>query len=330
MTRVTVLVAVYNTENYLRRCLDSLLSQTMAGWQAECVDDGSTDGSAAILDDYAVKDSRIRVTHLTQNSGQAHARNVGLKRAEGDVVAFLDSDDWLSDDALESVVDVFDAHPLTGCVLFHCVNHYPDHDEPYPMADFSVMSGKEAFRKSLTWSIHGVYAVRRSIHQRYPYDETLRAYGDDNVTRLHYLSSAEVRLATGVYFYRQHASSVTHRISVRRFDYLEANIIMKRELERIGADRDVIAVYENCRWRNVIGLCMFYYLHHRELSKDDARHGLLTIRRAWQSIDVAMLDGRSACHRFGFWPLRFSWPLFRLQERIYFFLRGLVGKNKES
>lgn len=329
MTRVTVLIAVYNTEKYLRQCLDSLLSQTMTEWQAECVDDCSTDGSLAILQEYAAKDSRFVVTHLSKNSGQAHARNVGLRNADGDIVAFLDSDDWLSANALQSVVETFDAHPQTGCVLFHCINHFSDHEEDYPMPSFDVMSGKEAFVKSLTWAIHGVYAVRRSIHLKFPYDETLRAYGDDNVTRLHYLSSCEVRLCAGIYFYRQHTASVTHKISAARFDYLKANAIMKSCLEKLGCSRDIFITYENCRWENIIGLCMFYYLHHKELSPADAHYGLQVIRSAWASIDLSMLDRRSAHHRFGHWPLRFSWRLFCLQEKIFFFLRSLVGRNRE-
>lgn len=330
MTRVTVLIAVYNTEEYIRQCLDSLLSQTMSDWQAECVDDCSSDGSLAVLNEYAAKDSRFVVTHLDKNGGQAHARNVGLRKAEGDIIAFLDSDDWLSDDALQKTVETFDANPRTGCVLFHCVKHYAGHDEDYPMAEFSVMSGEEAFEKSLTWEIHGIYAVRRSIHDKYPYDETLHAYGDDNVTRLHYIASQEVRLCSGVYYYRQHASSVTHKVNIYRFDYLKANSIMKHSLERMGVNRDLIVTYENCRWENVVALCMFYYLHHGELPSADARHGLQVIHKAWKSIDLSMLDDRSHYHRFGFLPLRFSWRLFRVQEKIYFFIRGLLGRNKEQ
>lgn len=329
MTRVTVLIAVYNSEAYLRQCLDSLLSQTMVEWEAQCVDDCSTDGSLSLLNEYAARDKRFIVTHLAENHGQAHARNVGLKQANGDIVAFLDSDDWLSPDALQSAVSVFDAHPHTGCVLFHCVNHYADHDEPYPMLDFDVMNGVEAFVESLTWGIHGIYAVRREIHEKYPYDESLHAYGDDNATRLHYIASNEVRMCKGIYYYRQHSSSVTHKVNVYRFDYLKANSIMKRHLERIGVSRYILATYENCRWENMIGLCMFYYLHHNELPPDQARYGLSVIRSTWKSIDLSLLDSRSAHHRFGHLPLRFSWTLFRLQEKIYFFLRSLMGRNKE-
>lgn len=329
MERVTVLIAVYNAERYLRQCLDSLLAQTMGDWKAMCVDDDSTDGSLAILNEYAGKDSRFEVVHLDKNRGQAHARNVGLSRAGGDIICFLDSDDWLSADALQSAVGVFDSHKQTGCVLFHCVIYTDGKEKKYPMDDFEVMDGKEAFVKSLTWSIHGIYAVKSDIHKKYPYDETLHAYGDDNVTRLHYLASEEVRMCDGVYYYRNHGSSVSHNISVHRFDFLKANSIMRHHLETLGVSRDIMATYENCRWTNIIDMCLFYYLHHRELPSVDARYGLLVIRRAWESIDIRMLDHRSHHHRFGYMPLRFSWTAFRIQEKIFFFLRGIIGRNKE-
>ena len=94
---VSVVVPVYNAEPYLRECLDSLLGQTLKEIEIIAVDDGSTDGSASVLQAYAQKDSRISV--LTQgNSGQSAARNSALETAKGAYVQFLDADDWLDPD----------------------------------------------------------------------------------------------------------------------------------------------------------------------------------------------------------------------------------------
>ena len=90
--QVSVVVPVYNVEKYLARCLDSLIAQTERNLEIICVDDGSTDGSAAILADYAAKDPRIQV--MTQpNAGQAVARNRGMDAATGEFLCFVDSDD---------------------------------------------------------------------------------------------------------------------------------------------------------------------------------------------------------------------------------------------
>lgn len=102
MSTVTVVVPVYNVAGYLKAAMDSLLAQDVRDWTAVCVDDGSTDGSGAILDDYAVRDSRITVVHQP-NGGVSAARNAGLDRATGEVVAFLDPDDVVAPDWLSKL-----------------------------------------------------------------------------------------------------------------------------------------------------------------------------------------------------------------------------------
>ncbi|MDD6723062.1 MAG: glycosyltransferase [Bacteroidales bacterium] len=100
---VSVIIPVYNTEKYLRQCLDSVLAQTCCDWEAILVDDGSTDSSGAICDEYAAADSRVKVIHQP-NGGVSVARNAGLDVAKGDCVAFVDSDDYVSKEYLEAFI----------------------------------------------------------------------------------------------------------------------------------------------------------------------------------------------------------------------------------
>ncbi len=106
MTRtplVSVIVPVYKTEQYLRRCLDSVLAQTYPEWECVCVNDGSPDGSAAILEEYRAKDARFRI--LTQeNSGISCTRNLALANMKGEYLIFLDSDDSIHPQLLEICV----------------------------------------------------------------------------------------------------------------------------------------------------------------------------------------------------------------------------------
>ncbi len=104
MPQVSVIVPVYNIEGCLRACLDSILNQTLADFEVICVDDGSTDGSPAILAEYAAKDSRMRVLPQ-KNGGPGLARNAGLGAAQGDYVIFLDSDDWFEPGLLRRMTD---------------------------------------------------------------------------------------------------------------------------------------------------------------------------------------------------------------------------------
>jgi len=98
--KVSVIMPVYNVENYLRQCLDSVINQTLRDIEIICIDDQSTDGSLGILKDYAAIDPRIRI--ITQkNAGAGAARNTGLKVAKGEYLSFLDSDDFFELDMLE-------------------------------------------------------------------------------------------------------------------------------------------------------------------------------------------------------------------------------------
>lgn len=100
--KVTVIVPVYNTAQYVGKCLDSLTEQTLAEIQVICVNDGSTDGSGEILQAYAGKDSRIRIIEQAKQ-GPATARNAAMEIAEGEYCCFVDSDDWLETEALEQL-----------------------------------------------------------------------------------------------------------------------------------------------------------------------------------------------------------------------------------
>lgn len=99
MSKVSVIIPAFNVEAYLPRCLDSVLSSNNHDLQIIIVDDGSTDNTSAICDEYAKKDNRIEVIHK-QNGGVSSARNCGLKRITGDYVAFVDADDEVSPDFL--------------------------------------------------------------------------------------------------------------------------------------------------------------------------------------------------------------------------------------
>lgn len=102
MPAISVIIPVYNVEQFLRKCVDSVIAQTMDDIEIILVDDGSKDSSGSICDEYADKDSRIKVLHK-RNGGLSDARNEGLKLASGEYVGFVDSDDYISNDMYETL-----------------------------------------------------------------------------------------------------------------------------------------------------------------------------------------------------------------------------------
>ena len=101
---ISVIVPVYNVEQYLRKCVDSIMCQTYADLEIILIDDGSPDKSPEICDEYAKKDCRIRVIHQ-KNGGLGYARNVGICNAQGDFITFIDSDDYVSSDYVECLYE---------------------------------------------------------------------------------------------------------------------------------------------------------------------------------------------------------------------------------
>ena len=115
---IGVVIPVYNVELYLRTCIDSILSQTYSNYEVVLVDDGSTDDSGKICDEYASKDPRIKVFHK-KNGGLSDARNYGVAHSEADLISFIDSDDYVTEDYLEYLWHLMDKYnsDISGALL---------------------------------------------------------------------------------------------------------------------------------------------------------------------------------------------------------------------
>ncbi len=100
MPAISVIIPIYNVEKYLRRCLESVLNQTFADWEAICVNDGSPDNSYKILEEFASRDSRFKIVNKP-NGGLSDARNAGMQVAQGDFILYLDSDDFIHPQTME-------------------------------------------------------------------------------------------------------------------------------------------------------------------------------------------------------------------------------------
>ena len=298
MPQVSVLMAVYNAETWLSDALDSMLNQTYGDWELLAVDDGSTDASLSVLERYALKDSRIRVIHKEENEGLSVARNVGLAEARGEYICILDADDWFSPHALEWGVRGFRQAEDVDCVVFRLVEHERDQEiirhEPLPPG--TLITGDEAFRLSLDWQLHGLFLIRTEIHRLYPYDTTLRLYGDDNTVRLHYLHSRRVAFSKGEYHYRKHPLSATNSITPLRFQHLKANLQMAQLLVSEHAGEETLKAYEHVRWCNFKSLLRLFHLHKGEFAQADRKeiHQLLrdTYRSFHRSIPFRLYELR--------------------------------------
>lgn len=120
---ISIIIPVYQVEQFLPLCLDSILSQNCDKWECILVDDGSPDKSGLICDEYAKKDSRFKVIHKV-NGGVSSARNVGLQIAQAEIISFADSDDWITSDYCKKIIEQMDDD--TDLLFFQSRHHFPD------------------------------------------------------------------------------------------------------------------------------------------------------------------------------------------------------------
>lgn len=145
MKTVSVIIPVYNVEKYLPRCLESVMNQTYAELEIICVNDGSPDNSSAILEEYAKKDGRIKVINQ-QNKGLSGARNTGIEAATGDYIVFLDSDDWMDEDAVEAAVSKAEN---ADTVMWGYVREFAEKS-----IEKKIFEGDRSFDESETRALH--------------------------------------------------------------------------------------------------------------------------------------------------------------------------------
>lgn len=191
--KISVIVPVYNTEKYLRRCIDSILAQTFTDFELLLINDGSRDSSGAICDEYAAKDSRVRVFHK-ENGGVSSARNVGLDNAKGEWISFVDSDDWIEAKAYECMLHEVE---YKGVQLALCGFNEILRDEIHPIFLPNIQHGKDSFIQEYLlceWYVIWNLLVKRELieNEKFRLDETVRIGEDADLLFKLLLSTSEI------------------------------------------------------------------------------------------------------------------------------------------
>ena len=210
---ISVIVPVYNTGAYLVPCMESLLDQTHQNIEIILVDDGSTDGSGAVCDEFARRDKRIRVIHQ-KNGGVSAARNAGLETAEGECVFFLDSDDILPADSLERLLTEMapgglvsgSMRQLHGEVLCEEGLHLPNRRLSPEEMLYLLFHEEELGYQGFLWN--KLFDLRLIREHGLRFDPAIR-YNEDRLFITEYLLQAReaAMIPDVVYLYRIHAAS---------------------------------------------------------------------------------------------------------------------------
>lgn len=153
---ISIIVPVYNVENYLDECIQTVLAQTYSNWELLLINDGSTDSSGTICDDYAKGDERIYIKHIKKSKGVSEARNTGLSLAKGEYITFLDSDDGIREDFLETCLTTAIQHEV-DIVIGHFFIWDENQQTFYYFVEQSqkdtieLISAQEALNRQVVW-----------------------------------------------------------------------------------------------------------------------------------------------------------------------------------
>lgn len=255
---ISVIVPIYNVEKYLDRCVDSIINQTYKNLEIILVDDDSPDNCPQMCDDYAKKDSRIKIVHK-ENGGLSDARNAGMKVATGEYVSFIDSDDYISLDfyetLLETIVDNDSDIVECGVVKFYEDNNFDEYSDDLKVTNYDTLYALDGLINENPFKQHVWNKLYKSnIALDIPY--AVGKLNEDEFWTYQIFGKAKkvTRINKTMYYYFQRGSSIMgNGYNIRRLDALEGKMNRQAYIEKnfpTLATKAKVDLY---------GSCMFAY-----------------------------------------------------------------------
>lgn len=223
---VSVIVPVFNVQNYLRECIESIIAQTFQDFELILVDDGSTDSSGVICDEYAKKYTNIRVIHKV-NGGLADARNAGIKESNGKYICFIDSDDYIANDYIEFLYRYIKKNNsrISACGFCRVYEDGQIELATRPNVE-GIFKGEEAQKYLCVWDYYGVSACNKMFDIKLFHDILFPVgkNSEDSFVMYKIIEKAGAICynSENKYFYRQRRGSITKSNNINNFS-IEAN-----------------------------------------------------------------------------------------------------------
>ena len=338
--KISVIVAVYNAEKYIRLCLDSVKAQTYRNWECICVDDGSTDSSGRILDEYAASDHRFVVVHKS-NGGVGAARNAALKVVTGDFITFLDNDDLLNENWLAEAAhaiaqdnpDLLRMDYLNALTLPSGFLTRPNEDRG------RMLEGQDAFKYAWdTFTYRGfvwVCFIRSSIACQLTLDEKINGK-EDGIYLLMltpWLKKVFINNFKG-YFYRATPGSLLKkkRSAIQCISYINAY----RDLWRRQREMSIKYECEDTVVKNIVACVRNDIIEWASRPRDYRHEDSLTIRKAYLTLlkeigrDVPWGNKNRYIIGFHIWRRTGCPFLITVTTKLFLFIRQCIDALKFS
>lgn len=270
---ISVLMPVYNGSYFLEETLNSLLAQTFRDFEIICIDDGSTDNSVEILNNFAVKDSRVKIYTKNNEGTAAKAVNFGLKHALGDYFMYTSQDDLFSPDLLRENYSLAKKN-VADAIVPNLVFYHPNNKDIKGIFGLKgeyhkIISGKDAYSLSINWEISGFVLWRKELlkfNNGFLYDFNINS--DEYTTRLLFFHSNKVVFSNENFYYRQNNSNaITKKWNTRlleSFDTVEQLecFVFKNSINK---ENDLLKVYE-VYYNEMLRIASIFYSNIKTIS----------------------------------------------------------------
>jgi len=226
--KISIIVPVYNVEQYLERCVESILKQTMTNFELILINDGSSDNSGQVCDELSRKDTRIRVLHIP-NGGVSNARNLGIQSSRGEWISFIDSDDFVTEDYLETLLQPVETDETIGFSIgkLHHIQNGVVTALPETSSEVNVWDTEQTLKELLTTEKTSFFPVaklfRKSLIQDHQFNTKYHLAEDALfLTELLIQSKCNtVFVDKPIYFYDHREGSATTSVNRHVFDTIE-------------------------------------------------------------------------------------------------------------
>lgn len=301
MPSISVVMPAYNAGKYIGEAIESVINQTFSDWELIIVNDGSTDNTLEIIKKYADSEPRIHY-HSISNSGSARKpRRIAISLAKGDWIVALDADDYLETDDLEKL---YVRARTTGAeiVIQRMVGINDGKEKLFsiPAAGFDfgqILTGKEACALTIgNWTIgaNGCLVKKElfdNLYKKFSKGEELMNLDEIDTRRL-FLSARHIAFCDVNYYYRKHENSITRQFSVKRFDVLKTNQMLRLLVDENYELQDPVRKKMQCtQLRGIAGCQVFYFRHRRKMDQlaDRKIEGL--IKEAYKEVKIKDTSG---------------------------------------
>lgn len=318
---ISIIVPVYNIEKYLPQCMDSLFYQTASAFEVILVDDGSTDSSGALCDQYAKQDTRVQVIHK-KNGGLSSARNAGLDAAKGAYILFLDGDDYLAPNTIQNLMEIAAAHSDFDFIQFH----YAETDgswqaNPTQAANAQICTEPyEMFR--YIYQYGGVAAsactklYRASLFEKLRFQEGITHEDEELITRLIPQCHRVIYTDLILYGYAMRGGSIIHdKFNPHKLDVLEIMDARADVLHKLGYE-ELVHETRSRQFRTAASL----YCQARRAGTADLAKQLRAELKVLSKEQTLSLSGQ-------YWLLYRLTRLTECAPELYYCIRRICGKT---